>query len=66
MVSREYITYNDTLYWVHRKIRDKAYPEDFVAEIRKYYGCDNVLRTKNQDDTMLVFVKEVTEATIVD
>lgn len=66
MISREYLFYNDKLYWVYRRIRDKSYPEDFIIDIRKFYGCDNVLRTKNQDVSMLVFVNEVTDATIVD
>lgn len=65
MLNKEYIIYNDKLYWVYRRIKESSVPKDEINNLRDYWLCDNVLRNKNQELTFLVFVREVSEAEIV-
>lgn len=66
MLSREYINYKDKLYWVYRRIKESSIPEGEINNLRDFWLCDNVLRNKNQELTFLVFVREVSEAEIID
>jgi hypothetical protein len=66
MLNKEYIDYNNKLYWVYRRVKENCVPEGEINNLRDYWLCDNVLRNKNQELTFLVFVREVSEAEIID
>lgn len=66
MLNKELINYNDKLYWVYRKVKQGRIPENFIVELRNHWGCDTVVRNKNQEETFLFFLREITDATIID
>lgn len=65
MIPSEFINYNDKLYWVYRKVRQSQIKENYINDVKDMWMCDLVLRSKNQDDTHLLFVREIEEAKIV-
>lgn len=65
MLNKEYINYKDKLYWVYRRIKESSIPEGEINNLRDYWLCDNVLRNKNQELTFLVFVREVSDAEVI-
>ena len=65
MLSKELIHYNDKLYWVYRKVKQSHVKENHINDVKDMWLCDLVLRSKNQDETQLLFVREIEEATIV-
>jgi hypothetical protein len=65
MLNKELIHYNDKLYWVYRKVKQSHIKENHINDVKDMWLCDLVLRSKNQDETQLIFVREIEEAVIV-
>jgi hypothetical protein len=65
MLNKELINYNDKLYWVYRKVKQSQIKENHINDVKDMWLCDLVLRSKNQDETQLLFVREIEEAKIV-
>jgi hypothetical protein len=66
MINKELITYNDKLYWVFRRVKEKHIKENHINDLRDIWSCDLVLRTKNQDEVWLVYVVEIKDAVLVE
>jgi len=62
----EMINHQDNLYVVYRKIRQSRIKESDVTKLKEYWNCDIVLKRKNQEDDMYYFLKEISDAIIVD
>lgn len=62
----EYLTYKDKLYQVYRRIPKEQINENRVIPVRDAWHCDMVLRTKNKDDEMLIFLVECPDAEIIE
>jgi len=62
----EFLTFNDKLYKVYRKIPKGRIKENHILDVRNEWHCDTVLRTKNQDEEILLFLNEVKDAIIVE
>jgi len=65
MLPKEYINYQDKLYWVYRKVRHSQVKEGSVTDLRDFWMCDMVVRSKTQQDDTLLFLREIEEAKIV-
>lgn len=65
MLNKELITYNNKLYWVYRKVKQNHVKENHINDIKEMWLCDMVLRSKNQEEVWLVFVREIEEAKII-
>jgi hypothetical protein len=65
MLPREYVNYEDKLYWVYRKVNQSQVKEESVSELRDFWMCDIVIRNKNQNNNTLLFMREIEEAIIV-
>lgn len=65
MLPREYINYQDKLYWVYRKVNQSQVKEDSVSDLKDFWMCDIVIRSRNQNDSTLLFMREIEDAKIV-
>jgi hypothetical protein len=65
MLPREYINYQDKLYWVYRKVNQTQVKEDSVSNLKDFWMCDIVIKSRNQNDSTLLFLREIGEAKIV-
>jgi len=65
MLPREYVNYQDKLYWIYRKVKHHQVKEGSVNDLREFWICDMVVRNKNQTDDTLLFLREIEEAIIV-
>ena len=65
MLPREYVNYQDKLYWIYRKVKHHQVKEGSVNDLKEFWMCDMVVRNKNQNDDTLLFMREIEEATIV-
>jgi len=59
------VTYLDKLYWVYRKVRHSQVKEGSITDLRDFWKCDMVVRSKTQQDDTLLFLREIEEAKIV-
>jgi hypothetical protein len=60
----EMVSYQDKRYYVYRKISKNRIKEDQILNVKELWHCDIVLRTKNQEDEMLIFLVEMPDAVI--
>jgi hypothetical protein len=65
MVPKEFVNYQDKLYWIYRKVKHHQVKEGSVNDLKEFWMCDMVVRNKNQNDDTLLFMREIEEATIV-
>jgi len=65
MLPREYVNYDNKLYWVYRKVNQSQVKEGSVSDLKNFWMCDMVIRNKNQTNETLLFMREIEEAIIV-
>jgi len=65
MPNYEYVQYQDKLYYVYRKFKHNQIKEQYIQEIKDLFLCDIVLKQKNQDNDLLIFLREVVELEIL-
>ena len=65
MLPREYVNYQDKLYWVYRKVNQSQVKEQSVSDLKDFWMCDIVIKSKNQNNNTLLFMREIVEAKIV-
>ena len=64
MFPKEFVNYQDKLYWVYRKIKRHQVKEGSVSDLKDFWRCDVVVKSKNQNDELLLFMREIEEATL--
>jgi hypothetical protein len=65
MLPREYVNYDNKLYWVYRKVNQSQVKEGSISDLKDFWMCDIVIRNKNQTTDTLLFMREIEEAIIV-
>lgn len=65
MFPREYVNYQNKLYWVYKKVKQSHIKEGFVQDVRELWNCDIVLKHRNSDDEYLLFLREIPELELV-
>lgn len=66
MINKELINYQDKLYWVYRRVKQSQVKQERITDLRDFWMCDLVVRDRNSDDSKLIFLREITDAVIVD
>jgi hypothetical protein len=64
MFPKEFVNYQDKLYWVYRKIKQHQVKEGSLSDLKDFWRCDVVVKSKNQNDELLLFMREIEEATL--
>lgn len=65
MLNKELINYKDKLFWVYRKVKHDHIREGFVNDVKEFWKCDIVVKSKFNNDDLLLFLREIEDATIV-
>jgi hypothetical protein len=66
MLTKELVIYQDKLFWVYRKVKQSQVKTGSVTDLRDFWLCDVVVKSRNNNDDMLLFLREIPEATLVD
>jgi hypothetical protein len=65
MLTKELVNYHDKLYWVYRKIKQSQVKEGSITDLKEFWMCDMVVKSKNNNDDILLFMREIPDAEIV-
>jgi hypothetical protein len=65
MLNKELVQYQDKLYWIYRKVKQSQVKEGFVSDLKEFWKCDMVVRSRINNDDNLLFLREIEEAKIV-
>ena len=66
MLPREFVNYQNKLYTVYRKIKQSSIKEGSINDVKELWNCDVVVKSRNNNDDTLLFLKQVEEAIIVE
>jgi hypothetical protein len=64
--AAEILNYNDKLYQVYRRININRIKEGHINDVKELWHCDLVLKNKNQDQEILIFLVEISDVVIVE
>ena len=67
MLCKELFNFQDKLYFIERKFNESRIKQESIEDLKKYWGCDNVVRQMNRqtNENYLLFLKEIPEAEIL-
>lgn len=65
MLNKELVNYQNKLYWVYRKVKSSQVKEGGVTDLKEFWMCDVAVRNKNQNDDLMLFLREIEEVKIV-
>ena len=65
MLNKELLKYQDKLYYVFKKLRHSQVKEGYINDVKEWWNCDVVVRSRQQNDDTLIFLIEIEEAIIV-
>jgi hypothetical protein len=65
MLPKEYVNYQDKLYWVYRKVKHSQVKEGSLTDLKNFWMCDMVVRNRVNNDDTLLFMREIEDAKIV-
>ncbi len=66
MWPKEFVNYQNKLYWIYRKVKQERIKEGFVQDIKNYWNCDIVIKHRFNDSDVLLFLREITDLEILD
>jgi len=66
MLSKELVKYQDKLYWIYRKVKASVIKEGYVNDLKEFWNCDVAVRNRNQNDDIILFLREIPEAILAD
>jgi hypothetical protein len=65
MYPKEFVNYQNRLYWIYRKVKNDRIKEGFVQDIKNYWNCDLVVKHRHNEDDLLLFLREIPELEIL-
>jgi hypothetical protein len=66
MYPKEFVNYQDRLYWIYRKVKQDRIKEGFIQNIKEFWRCDLVVKHRFNEDDILLFLREITDLEILD
>jgi hypothetical protein len=65
MLNKELVNYQNKLYYINKKLKQDRIKDGHVNDLREYWGCDIVVKSRINNDDTLLFLNEIPEAEIV-
>ena len=65
MIPKEFVNYQNNLYWVYKKISQNKIKEGYVNDVKEFWNCDVVVKHKDMNSDNLLFLRLVEDVEIV-
>jgi hypothetical protein len=65
MIPKEFVNYQNRLFWVYRKVEQSKVNMNYINELKEFWHCDTVLKQKTSQSEVLLFLREIPEATVI-
>ena len=65
MIAKEFVSYQERLFWVYRRVKQDAVKEERVQDLKEFWHCDIVLKQKTSNNEVLMFLREIPEAIVI-
>jgi hypothetical protein len=61
MLNKELVTYQNKLFYVYKKIKQDRIRDGYVNDIKDFWSCDIVVKSRINNDETLLFLREIEE-----
>ena len=65
MLNKELVNYQNKLFYVYKKLKQDRIKDGYVNDIKDFWLCDVVVRSRVNNDDTLLFLREIEEAHVV-
>lgn len=65
MLNKELVNYQNKLFYIYKKIKQDRIKDGYVNDIKDFWSCDVVVKSRVNNDDTLLFLVEIPEAEIV-
>jgi len=65
MLNKELVNYQNKLYYIYKKLKQDRIKEGYVNDVKDFWECDIVVRSRINNDDTLLFLREIEEVTCV-
>jgi hypothetical protein len=65
MLNKELVNYQNKLFYVYKKIKQDRIKDGYVNDLKDFWLCDVVVRSRVNNDDTLLFLREIEEAQLV-
>ena len=65
MFPKELVNYQDKLYLVYIKLKPHQIKDGYINDVKDFWKCDVVVRSKQNNDDTLFFLRIIEDAEIV-
>jgi hypothetical protein len=65
MLNKELVHYQNKLFYVYKKLKQDRIKDGYVNDVKDFWGCDVVVKSRINNDDTLLFLREIEEATYV-
>ena len=65
MLNKELVNYQNKLFYIYKKLKQDRIKDGHVNDVKDFWGCDVVVRSRINNDDTLLFLREIEEATYV-
>jgi len=64
MLNKELVNYQNKLFYVYKKIKQDRIKEGYVNDVKDFWNCDVVVRSRVNNDDSLLFLREIEEVQV--
>jgi hypothetical protein len=61
MLNKELVTYQNKLFYVYKKIKQDRIRDGYVNDVKDFWSCDIVVKSRINNDETLLFLREIEE-----
>lgn len=65
MISKEFINYQEKLYWTYRKVNKDQIVEENIQDLKEFWHCDMILKQKTPQGEVFLFLREIPDAEVI-
>jgi hypothetical protein len=65
MIPKDFVKYQDRLYWTYRKVNQGQVIEERIQDLKEFWHCDIVLKQKTPQSEVFLFLREITDVEVI-
>jgi hypothetical protein len=65
MIPKDFVKYQDKLYWTYRKVNQGQVIEERIQDLKQFWNCDIVLKQKTPQSEVFLFLREITDVEVI-
>ena len=64
MLNKELVHYQNKLFYIYKKLKQDRVKDGYVNDVKDFWNCDVVVKSRVNNDDTLLFLREIEEAQV--